>query len=34
MKASNFSDAEKAFILTQGDESAPAAELCRKARIA
>ena len=33
MKASKFSDAQKAFILKQGDEGAPVAEICRKAGI-
>lgn len=31
MKASKFSDAQKAFILKQGDEGVPVAEICRKA---
>jgi len=31
MKASNFSDAQKAFILKQGDDGMPVAEICRKA---
>jgi putative transposase len=31
MKASNFSDAQKAFILKQGDDGEPVAEICRKA---
>ncbi|AEH82254.1 hypothetical protein SM11_pC1181 (plasmid) [Sinorhizobium meliloti SM11] len=30
MKASQFSDAQKAFILKQGDEGVPVAEICRK----
>ncbi len=29
MKASKFSDAQKAFILKQGDEGVPVAEICR-----
>lgn len=33
MKASQFSDAQKAFILKQGDEGRPVAEICRKAGI-
>lgn len=33
MKASKFSDAHKAFILKQGDDGAPVAEICRKAGI-
>lgn len=33
MKASQFSDAQKAFILKQGDEGVTVAEICRKARI-
>lgn len=33
MKASNFSDAQKAFILDQGDDGVPVAEICRKAGI-
>lgn len=33
MKASQFSDAQKAFILKQGEEGTPVAELCRKAGI-
>ena len=33
MKASKFSDAQKAFILKQGEEGAPVAEICRKAGI-
>lgn len=31
MKASQFSDAQKAFILKQGDEGVSVAEICRKA---
>ena len=33
MKASKFSDAQKMYILKQGDEGLPVAEICRKARI-
>jgi transposase-like protein len=33
MKASKFSDAQKAFILKQGEEGTPIAEICRKAGI-
>ncbi|MDP9759155.1 putative transposase [Agrobacterium sp. SORGH_AS 745] len=33
MKASQFSDAQKAFILKQGDEGVSVAEVCRKAGI-
>jgi putative transposase len=33
MKASNFSDAQKAFILKQGDDGRSVAEICRKAGI-
>jgi putative transposase len=33
MKASKFSDAHKAFILKQGDDGVPVAEICRKAGI-
>src|SRR5687768_5593470 len=33
MKASKFSDAEKAFILEQGADGVPVAEICRKAGI-
>lgn len=33
MKASNFSDAQQAFILKQGDDGVPMAEICRKAGI-
>jgi putative transposase len=31
MKASQFADAQKAFILKQGDEGVSVAEICRKA---
>jgi len=30
MKASRFSDAQKAFVLKQGEEGTPVAEICRK----
>jgi len=30
MKASTFSDAQKAFILKQGAEGVPVAEICRR----
>lgn len=33
MKASNFSDAQKAFIIKQGEDWTPVAEICRKAGI-
>jgi putative transposase len=33
MKASQCSDAEKAFILKQGADGTPVAEICRKAGI-
>lgn len=33
MKASKFSDAQKAFILKQGAEGMPVADICRKAGI-
>ena len=33
MKASRFTDAQKAFIIRQGDEGTPVAEICRKAGI-
>jgi len=33
MKASQFTDAQKAFILKQGAEGLPVAEICRKAGI-
>src|SRR6516225_7214411 len=33
MKASKFSDAQKAFILKQGADGVPVADLCRKAGI-
>ena len=33
MKASQFTDAQKAFILKQGDDGIPVSEICRKAGI-
>ena len=33
MKASKFSDAQKAFILKQGNDGIPVADICRKAGI-
>ena len=33
MNASKFSDAQKAFIIKQGEEGTPVAEICRKAGI-
>jgi putative transposase len=33
MKASKFTEAQKAFILKQGNEGVPVAEICRKAGI-
>ena len=33
MKASKFTDAQKAFILRQGEDGIPVAEICRKAGI-
>lgn len=33
MKASRFSDAQKAFVLKQGEEGVPVAEICRKVGI-
>jgi putative transposase len=33
MKASKFSEAQKAFILKQGGDGVPVAEICRKAGI-
>ena len=33
MKASKFSDAQKAFIIKQGDDGTAVAEICRKAGI-
>ena len=33
MKASKFLDAQKAFIIKQGEEGTPVAEICRKAGV-
>lgn len=33
MKASKFTDAQTAFIIKQGEEGTPIAEICRKAGI-
>jgi putative transposase len=33
MKASRFSDAQKAFILKQGADGTPVADICRRAGI-
>lgn len=33
MKASKFTEARKAFILKQGNQGTPVAEICRKAGI-
>ena len=33
MKASRFTDAQKAFLIRQGEEGTPVAEICRKAGI-
>ncbi len=33
MKASKFTDVQKAFILKQGEEGLPVGEICRKAGI-
>ena len=33
MKASRFTDAQKAFIIKQGEDGKPVAELCREAGI-
>ena len=33
MKASKFTDAQKAFILKQGTDGHPVDEICRKARM-
>ena len=33
MKASRFSDAQKAFILKQGADGVPVADICRRAEI-
>ena len=33
MKASKFSDAQKAYVLRQGEDGVPVVEVCRKADI-
>jgi putative transposase len=33
MKAAKFTDAQKAFVIKQGDEGTPVADICRKAGI-
>ena len=33
MKASKFTDAQKLFVVKQGEEGTPVAEICRKAGI-
>lgn len=33
MKASKFTDAQKAFVIKQGEEGTPVAEICHKAGI-
>tara|TARA_R110002049_G_scaffold141888_1_gene303619 strand:- start:216 stop:482 length:267 start_codon:yes stop_codon:yes gene_type:complete len=33
MKASKFTDAQKAFIIRQGEDGIPVAKICRKAGI-
>lgn len=33
MKASKFTDAQKAFVIKRGEEGTPVAEVCRKAGI-
>jgi putative transposase len=33
MKASKFTDAQKAFVIKQGEEGTPVAEICRQAGI-
>ena len=33
MKASKFTDAQKAFVIKHGEEGTPVAEICRKAGI-
>ena len=33
MKASRFTEAQKAFVLKQGEAGTPVAEICRKAGI-
>ncbi len=34
MKASRFTDTQKAFVVKQGEEGVPVSEICRKAGIA
>ena len=33
MKASKFTDAQKAFVIKQGEEGTPVAEICRRTGI-
>jgi putative transposase len=33
MKASQFTDVQKAFVIKQGEDGTPVAEICRKAGI-
>ena len=33
MKASKFTEAQKAFTLKQGEQGTPVAEICRKAGV-
>jgi putative transposase len=33
MKASKFTDAQKAFVIKQGEDGTPVAEICHKAEI-
>jgi len=33
MKATKFTDAQKAFVIKQGEEGTPVSEICRKAGI-
>lgn len=33
MKESKFTEAQKAFVLKQGEQGTPVAEICRKAEI-
>jgi putative transposase len=33
MKASKFTDAQKAFIIRQGEDGTPVEEVCRRAEI-
>ena len=33
MKASKFTEAQKAFILRQGEEGTPVAEICRSSSV-